>query len=157
MSNPPSIDKYYRLWLLLAQTKSALFKAREKKLGHYVHHNQAVALVFIDSHKGKATPSMVSHTLSLEVQSVSGLINRMEKKGLVIRTRDPQRKNVTRLSLTEKGREMAEKVRQLDFVRDTISQLSEEQQEQLRSCLSVLLEYALNELGIEDRFKVKER
>jgi DNA-binding MarR family transcriptional regulator len=151
------LDKYYRLWLLLAQTKSALFKAREKKLGQYVHHNQAIALVFIGAHEGKATPSMVSQILSLEVQSVSGLINRMEKKELVIRTRDAARKNVMRLSLTEKGREMAEKVRQLDFVRATISQLSDTQQEQLSSCLSVLLNYALKELGIEDSFKVKTK
>ncbi len=152
MEDKPALDNYYRLWLLLAQTKSALFKAREKKLGQYIHHNQAITLVFIAAHKGKATPSMLSRILSLEVQSVSGLVNRMEKKGLVLRTRDAERKNVIRLSLTEKGQETVQKVRQLDFVRETMSRLSGEQQKQLRSCLSVLLDYALKELGLEDQF-----
>jgi DNA-binding MarR family transcriptional regulator len=148
----PALDQYYRLWLLLAQTKSALFKAREKELGQYIHHNQAMTLVFIAAHNGKATPSMISRILSLEVQSVSGLVNRMEKKGLVIRSRDPERKNVIRLSLTEQGQEMVQKVRQLDFIKATMSQLSDEQQKQLRTCLSVLLDHALKELGLEDTF-----
>lgn len=146
----PAVEEYYQLWLLLARTKSAMFKAREKKLGHYVHHNQAMTLVFIAAHNGEATPSMLSQILSLEVQSVSGLVNRLEKKGLVIRSKDPERKNVIRLSLTEKGQELAQKVRQLDFVKATISQLTDEQQKQLRTCLSILLDYALIELGIED-------
>ncbi|MBN1191841.1 MAG: MarR family transcriptional regulator [Dehalococcoidales bacterium] len=152
--NKPRIDEDYRLWLLLAQTRSALFKAREKRLGQYIHHNQAMTLVFIEAHDGKATPSMISQMLSLEVQSVSGLVNRMEKKGLVIRTRDSERKNIIRLSLTEKGWETARQVRQLDFVKATMSQLSAEQQKHLRQCLLVLLDSALKELGIEDSFKL---
>jgi DNA-binding MarR family transcriptional regulator len=151
MEEFPPRDNYYGLWLLLSQTKSALFKAREKKIGHYIHHNQAATLVFIEAHKGKATPSMISQLLSLEVQSVSELLNRMEKKGLVIRSRDPDKKNVIRLALTEKGQEMAQKVMQLDFVRDTMSRLSEAQQEQLRACLTILLEGALEELGLLSR------
>jgi MarR family transcriptional regulator, organic hydroperoxide resistance regulator len=155
MDEFPPVDKHYRLWLLLSQTKSALFKAREKKIGHYIHHNQAATLVFIEAHKGQATPSMISQLLSLEVQSVSELINRMAKKGLVTRSRDPQKKNVIRLALTEKGQEMADEVRQLDFVRDTISRLSDVQQEQLHACLTVLLEGALKELGLENKLQAE--
>jgi len=151
MEKIPPADQNYKLWLLLAQTKAALFKAREKKIGHYVHHSQAIALVFIWTYNGAATPSMLSQVLSLEVQSVSGLINRMEKKGYVTRYKDPERKNVIRLALTEKGLQTAREVRQLDFVEAAMSRLSAEQQEQLKNCLTILLDFALEEVEKEDR------
>ena len=38
-------ERDYQLWLLLSQTRSALFKAREKKTGQHLHPNQATALI----------------------------------------------------------------------------------------------------------------
>jgi DNA-binding MarR family transcriptional regulator len=143
-------DKDYSLWMLLAETKLALFKAREKKIGHYVHSNQASILVIIWSHEGQATTSMLSKAVSREIHTVSGLISRMEKRGLIIKSKDPVRKNITRLAVTEKGREMAKEVIQIDFVRKIISSLSEDQKAQLRPCLSILLKAAQNEMRIED-------
>jgi MarR family transcriptional regulator, transcriptional regulator for hemolysin len=149
MAENPSLDKDYRLWLLLAQTKSTLFKAREKKIGQYIHPNQAIALVSIAIQNGTATPSFLSQVLALEIHSVTGLINRMVEKGLVVKSRDPEKKNVIRLSVTPKGQEMAEKVRQIEFVREMISRLTPEQQEQLRTCLTILLDAGLAEMGTE--------
>jgi DNA-binding MarR family transcriptional regulator len=147
--NEMKMDPCYSLWLLLSETKSALFKAREKKIGHYVHANQASVLVYIWFRDGQATISEMSKTVSREIHTVSELISRMEKKGLVIKTRDPKRKNVTHLAVTEKGRDMAQEVIQIDFVRKMISTLSAEQQRQLSSILNTLLKAAQNELGIE--------
>ena len=147
--NELKLDPDYSLWRLLSETKSALFKAREKKIGHYVHANQAGVLVHIWFRDGQATISEMSKTVSREIHTVSELISRMEKKGLVTKTRDPKRKNVTHLAVTEKGREMAQEVIQIDFVRKMISTLSAEQQRQLSSILNILLKAAQKELGIE--------
>ena len=119
-------------------------------MGHYLHPNQATALCTVLSMDGKATPAMLSRHLFLERHSVSELITRMEEKGLVRKTRDTERKNIVRIKITEKGRKMALKVIQIDFIRGIMSHLSSEQQEQLRTGLNVLLGAALQEMGVEE-------
>jgi MarR family transcriptional regulator for hemolysin len=100
--------------------------------------------------EGKATPAILSRNLFLERHSVSELITRMEEKGLVKKTRDLDRKNIVRIKITDKGRKMALKVIQLDFIRGIMSNLTEEQQEQLRTDLLVLLGAAQKEMGMEE-------
>ncbi len=142
-----TIDKHYRLWLLLSQTRSALYKARESKAGQYLHPNQATALVVIWAGKGRTTPAALAKGLFLERHTVSELISRMEEKGLVKKTRDEKKKNVVRIAMTEKGRRIGRQVIQLDFIRSIMSILDDEQQEQLKGGLTILLKAALKELG----------
>ncbi|MCR4394549.1 MAG: winged helix DNA-binding protein [Dehalococcoidales bacterium] len=144
------LDKQYRLWLLLSQTRSAIFRARQKKVGSYLHPNQATALCTVWALNGQATPAMLSRMLFLERHTVSELISRMEEKGLVKKTRDPLKKNVVRISITEKGRKVGHDVIQLDFIRKIMSSLTEEQQEKLHEYLSILLKAAVKELGTEE-------
>jgi DNA-binding MarR family transcriptional regulator len=144
------LDDYYRLWLLLSQTRSAIFKARHKKLGKYVHFNQAAALVTIWALNGTATPATLSRHLFLEPHSVSELIVRMEKKGLVTKSREKERGNVVRISITEKGRKICSDVVQADFIRSIMSAISREQREQLRETLTILFSQALKVLGMEE-------
>jgi DNA-binding MarR family transcriptional regulator len=142
------LDEYYRLWLLLSQTRSAIFKARQKRLGRYVHFNQAAALLTIWALEGQATPAVLSRYLFLEPHSASELIIRMEKKGLVTKNKDKVRGNIVRLSITEKGRKLCTQTVQADFIRSIMSSLTKEQREQLSSSLSILFSLALKELGI---------
>jgi DNA-binding MarR family transcriptional regulator len=145
----PFLDEYYSLWLLLSQTRAAVFKARHKKVGQYIHFNQAAALVAIWGLNGQVTPAILSRHLFLEPHSVSELIIRMEKKGFVTKRRDTERENLVRISITEKGCEFCRRAMQLDFIHRVMSSLSEEQREQLRTCLSILFNEALKELGME--------
>ena len=141
------LDENYSLWLLLFQTRSALFKARQKKVGKYIHFNMAAALVTIWAFDGKTTPAMLSRRLFLEPHSVSELVIRMEKKGLITKKKDSKRENIIRVSITEKGRKFCLQAVQADFVRNIMASLSDEQKEQLRVCLRILYEEALKELG----------
>jgi MarR family transcriptional regulator, organic hydroperoxide resistance regulator len=143
-------DEYYRLWLLLAQTKAALFKAREKNSGKRIYSNENSALVIIAYLKGKATQTFLAHHLSVELSSASELVTRLEKKGLVTKTPDAKRKNIMRISVTEKGNKISHEVIQIGFVRKMMSKLSKEQRIQLKTCLSILLNAALLEMGKED-------
>jgi DNA-binding MarR family transcriptional regulator len=99
------LDEYYHLWLLLTQARSAIFKLRHKKVGQYLHPNQAAALVSIWALNGRITPATLARRLSLEPHTVSELIIRMEKKGLVTKKRDRKNATVVRISITKKGRE----------------------------------------------------
>lgn len=149
MKELPFENEFYRLWLLLSQTRSAVFKARHKKFGRYLHPNQAAALVAIWKYDGQATPAMLSRHLFLEPHTTSELITRMEKNGLVTKSRDETKKNVVRISITEKGREICSNLMHVDFIRDIMSSLTETQREQLRSCLEILYEAARKEIGEE--------
>ena len=149
MDNSLALDEYYRLWLLLSQTRSAIFKVRHKKVGQYLHPNQAAALVSIWALEGRVTPAALARRLFLEPHTVSELIIRMEKKGLVSKTRDTKRGNVVRISITDKGRDVCMRAMGQDLIHKIIAKLSDEQREQLETCLTVLYEEALKELGME--------
>jgi DNA-binding MarR family transcriptional regulator len=147
------LNENYSLWLLLTQTRSALFKARQTKVGKYVHFNQAAALVTIWALDGKATPALLWRRLFLEPHSVSELVMRMEKKGLIVKNKDDKRENIVRISITEKGRKFCVEAVQADFIRKIMNSLSAEQKEQMRTGLSILYKAALKELGLEEEIQ----
>jgi DNA-binding MarR family transcriptional regulator len=149
MEKLPFMDEYYELWLLLSQTRSAIFKARHKKFGRYMHSNQAAALVMIWRYNGQATPAILANLLFLEPHSISELVDRMQKKGLVTKTRDKDRGNVVRISMTDQGQQICSELVQASFIRSLMSRLSATQRRQLRSCLSILFHAAVAELGTE--------
>ncbi|MBN1189634.1 MAG: winged helix DNA-binding protein [Dehalococcoidales bacterium] len=146
------LDEYNMLWQRFSQARSAIVKARQKKAGKYLHPNWGSALVLIWSLEGQATPGILSEALFLEHHSVSELINRLEKKGLVKRTKDPDYKNRVRLSITEKGRRDCYEAMQTEFLSSIMSSLSKEQAVQFKTCLDILLQKALDELGIENKY-----
>ena len=149
MGERPVFDEYYHLWLLLSQTRSAIFKVRHKKVGQYLPPNQAAALVSIWALEGRITPAALSRRLFLEPHTVSELINRMQQKGLVTKEKDRKKGNVVRISITEKGREVCKQAMGQDLIHYFLSLLSEEQRQQLRQSLMILYTEALKELGIE--------
>jgi DNA-binding MarR family transcriptional regulator len=139
-------DKYYALWQKFSQTRSAISKAREKRIGKYFHPNWGSALTFIWANNGKATPGMLAKSLFLEHHSASELVNRLEKKGLVKRDKDKAKKRVVRISITEKGREVCFQAMQTDFIVSIISTISDEQRQQLNAILDILYQTARKHL-----------
>ena len=92
----------------------------------------------------------VGYRLYLEPNSVSELVDRMEKKGLISKRKDPDKKNVVRLTITEAGQRLCEKVMGEELIQDLISSLNEEEQKQLWSLLRKVYRASLKELGAED-------
>jgi len=144
------LDEYYRLWLLLTQTRSAIFKVRHKEVGQYLHPNQAAALVTIWAFNGKVTPAALSRRLFLEPHTVSELIMRMQKKGLVKKSRDKNKGTVVRISITKKGKQVCRQAMGQDLIRQIISKLTDEQCEQLKTCLDILFDESLKALDMEE-------
>ena len=142
----------HNLWVLLVQTRDAIFKAWQKELERYnISAVQGMALLAIQSIGDKKTPAEISRWLFREPHSVSTLLNRMEKQGLVRKVKDLERKNQVRVELTEKGYEAYYLSMKQVSILKIISSLVEEEQIKLRSYLQILLEEALKELGIEPR------
>jgi DNA-binding MarR family transcriptional regulator len=149
MEKPPFLDNQYRLWMLLAQTRGAISKAREKRVKQYMPPNQAAALVVIWAYKGRATPTLLSRYLFQEHHSISGLIARMGKNGLVTKNKDDRLKRVVRIAITAKGQEIISNSVDAGFIHSVISCLTEKEQKQLESSLQVLLKRACAEIGMK--------
>lgn len=150
----PTFDEEYYLWLLLSQTRSAIFKVRHKKVGQYLHPNQAAALISIWAFRGQITLAVLAHRLFLEPHTVSELIKRMQQKGLVTKKKDRAKGNVVRISITKKGSEVCKKVMGQELIHHFMSLLTVKQRQQLRESLSVLYKEALKELDLDKEVPV---
>ena len=147
----PFHDEDYDLWLLVAQVRQAMFRARRKELVQYnISPRQAAVLFAIQAIDGKATPAEISRWLFREPHSVSELLSRMEKRGLVRKVKDLKGKNLVRLVLTEKGCEAYYQSTKRESIHKIKSSLTEEERQQLRSCLQILRDKAVQVLRIED-------
>jgi len=148
MQNPLRTDEELALWVLLHVTRDAMFKARQRDLRELgISPRQAAVLVTIQTIGNEATPAELARWLFRESHSVSEIIERMEKQGLVRKVKDLARKNQVRVVLTERGQEVLRQSSGRKLIHRVISSLSEEERQQLRTCLGKLTARALLELG----------
>jgi DNA-binding MarR family transcriptional regulator len=75
----------------------------------------------------------------------------MEKKGLIVRNKDLRRKNMIRVSMTEKGEELYKKVYKEDSLERMVDSLTEEQKQSLWQHLNILRDKSLEGLKIEQK------
>ena len=66
------------------------------------------AVLFLLARRGERRMSDIGETLSLNPPAVTGLVNRMEALGLVVKTASRTDKRSAVVSLTEKGRAMGD-------------------------------------------------
>ena len=143
-------DPEYELWVLLHQACDAMIRARENELRETgISRMQAAVLFIIKAIDGPATPAEISRWLFREPHTVFGLLKRMEKQGLVRRTKDLERRNMIRVTITEKGEEAYRRSRKLKVIRMILSGLSPEQRDNLKLYLETLRKRALKELGVK--------
>jgi len=133
----------YRLWVLLSQAHDAIVKAIEKELRPIGISMIQAAVLFIAKAADLATPAEISRWLFREPHTVSGLLGRMEKEGLVKQVKDLPRKNLIRIVLTERGEEAYKKSREMKVIREVMSSLSLRKRQSLRAYLETLRDKAL--------------
>jgi DNA-binding MarR family transcriptional regulator len=145
-------DKDYELWVLLAQAREAMYKARQEELRRYnLSPRQSAVLFIIRAIGDKVTPAEISRWLLRESHSVSEIISRMEKQGLLKKVRDLDRKNLVRIELTEKGSEAYNQAIKRESIHTIVSALSDEERRQFSSTLKTIRDRALKETGKELR------
>ena len=142
-------DPEYELWVLLHQACDAMIRARENELRKFgISRMQAAVLFIIKAIDGQATPAEISRWPFREPHTVFGLLKRMEKHGLVRRVKDLERKNMIRVTITEKGEEACRQSRDMKVIRTILSGLSPEQRDNLKPYLETLRKRALGKLGV---------
>ena len=144
------VDQDYKLLWLLFRTRDAIWKAREKEVRQFgIRGRESAVLFIIDTIGTVATPSEIARWLFREPHTASGLLRRMEQKGLVRMVKDLGRKNLIRVEPTPKGRKAYEQSLKREVIHSIMSSLSKNERQQLSSCLEKLLNKAVLELGTD--------
>lgn len=137
------------LWQLLHRTFRAADKVRERELEQWGLTAQKSAVLRVVLRLGReATPKEISRQLVLEKNTISEQLKRMEREGLVKKVKDPDRKNVVRIEVTDRGYEFHLKTRTQSSIEKIMSALTDEEKRELWSTLSKIREKANQELGI---------
>ena len=148
--NKPSSDKDYELSVLLQQTSDAVVRAWDKELSKHGISSVEAAVLFVVQSVGERTiPAVITRWLFRMPHTVTTLLFRMEKKGLIRKTKDLDRKNLVRVSLKEKGKQAYDDSIARESIHKILSVLSEEDHRQLSSYLVKLRDRALGELRID--------
>jgi MarR family transcriptional regulator, organic hydroperoxide resistance regulator len=143
-------DEDHDLWMLLTHTRYAIYRSREKELQRYSVSPEQVGVLFIVQALGnKATPSEISRYILRQPHTVSALIERMAEKGFVKKVHDLDKKNLVRVSLTEKGQKIYENSTKRGPIHRIMSTLSDDERGQLKRLLEKLQAQARKEIGLD--------
>src|SRR5512137_1455251 len=143
-------DNDQDLWLLLTHTRYAVFRAREKELQRYGVSPEQVGLLFVVQALGnKATPAAISRHIIRQPHTVSALVDRMARRGLVKKVKDLDRKNLVRVVMTEKGQKTYELSTKRGPIHRIMTTLSDEERKEFRTYLERLLLKARKEIGLD--------
>jgi len=145
-------DKDYTLLTTLLQVSDLLFKIRERELlPQNLSATAAEILFLVDAMGENVTPAKITRMLLREPHSVSGILMRMETHGFIKRTKNMERKNYIRITLTAKGEKALKQVMKLERTTDILARLSAEQQRQLKTTLTALKEAGKKELRLSPK------
>jgi DNA-binding MarR family transcriptional regulator len=143
-------DEFFLLWVLIAQTKDAILRAREQEYARYGISNERRAVLYIiQDSGGSTTPVEIARYLFRELHTVTELLVRMEKDGLVARHKGPGRARV-QVRLTKSGMDVFRQSLNNETDRMVFSALTKRQRERLAQYLWRLRERTLERLGIPE-------
>ena len=146
----PVSDEYFMLWTLIAQTKDAMLRARELEYARYGISNERRAVLYvIQDSGGSATPVDIARGLFRELHSVTEMLVRMEKDGLVTRRKGTGRSKVE-VSLTEQGLDVFNQSLRNETDKKIFSALTKKQRERLTLYLWRLRSRTLEHLGVPE-------
>jgi len=137
MTNFESVE--HKIAVLIRRVDLLISKARRNELVHLgITPAQAGVLHFTQMLKAPCTIIQLRQLMGRSNSSMVGIINRMERDGLIKRQVDRQNKKYTRIFLTSKGKTLYEKAVKLSTFITIISNLPEEDKRKLKLYLSTL-------------------
>ncbi len=144
VNKPATEDKAFEFWVLLARTRDAFENARKLELMHLnISPVQAFVLFTILNFNEEVTPATLSRLLYRESQTVSELLTRMEKSGLIKKVKGSSPRNRVKIKITDKGRQVYEQSAKRESIHTVVSSLSEKELYNLTLSLAKLRQSAL--------------
>jgi len=130
-----------RVWLLLHRVRDALALCEDSILAEYgITTEQFAVLAAVRSRGGSLRPTDLASILERSPNSVSMLVDRMVKAGLVKRTRDRADRRVVNVTLTGKGQNAVEPATPAawESIQRILSPLSDEEKRTLAGLLETV-------------------
>lgn len=133
-----NIERY--AWLLIGRARHIMLKARQKELGPYEISPQQAHVIDAIYYLGhKATLTELAKDSDRGIASISALLTRLEKDGLVKKSRENRKSVLKKFDLTEKGTNAQEIISKRLSIHKIMSVLSEEELRQLISVLQKII------------------
>lgn len=143
-------DEFFVLWLLIAQAKDAVSKARHRDLERFNINKERRAILWsVQNDGGESTPVKIARQLFKELNSVSEMLKRMERQGLVTISKRSGKSSAI-VKLTKKGEEIFNQSRHNQVDKRIFSILPKKRRERLALDLWAIRNQALRELGIPE-------
>ena len=152
MAQQIKADKDYTLFTSVLQVADILFKIRQRELLPQNLSGTAAEILFlVDAMDEDVTPAKITRMILREPHSTSGILKRMETHGLIKRTKNMERKNMIRITLTAKGAKALKQAMKLEGTTGVCARLSVGQQKQLKATLTALKEAGKRELHLSPK------
>ena len=153
MSSDVTLPFEYQTWFMLHEVDLGIQRSMESELKPFSISVIACGLLYIlKSSDGPVTLNELSGWLFRKPHSISELVSRMAKQGLVTKMADPQKKRGIRVSITQKGDHiLSEDMQQMQVIRRIMSSLTEEETQTFRACLEKLRKGVIEELVLSSQ------
>jgi len=138
--NSESEKTVLRLWLLLRRVGDALMLCQDSVFSKYGLTTEQWGVLTTIKSRGPLRPSVLALIMERSPNSMSMLIDRMVKAGLVRRTRDRKDRRVITVSLTSKAEKAVEPavIAGWEFIHQILSPLSYDDQSALANMLETV-------------------
>ncbi len=145
-------DRDYTLAAQITQVADMLVKVRERELLRQKLSATAASILFLVNSMGnEVTPAKISRMMLREPHTIGGVLSRMEKSGLINRTKNLERKNRIRITLTEKGEKALKKAMKLQGISNLLYKLTDTQREQIQTALKAIKQAGIKELRLSPK------
>jgi len=146
-AGPGAID--FPLWRILGHTAYLVGRSREKELaGLDLTPEQAYVLDIVHAAGGVTTINRIVEMTQRKHNSISALVDRMARQGLIKKSRTRRDRRVFSIRSTPKGEALLARVPR-DSVRQAFSCLAPAEKQQLAALLQAVMEHAYRLTGTE--------
>lgn len=143
-------DPNHRLWWVLTQTRDAIWKARIKELHKYgLTPNRSAVLIIVHFLGDDAVPAEIARWIFRTPHSVSELLIRMEKEGLIRKVSHPTNRKLVIIKLTKKALQIISNLSKRESINEILSVLSDQEYQQLLNPLLKLRKQAMKQINIQ--------
>jgi DNA-binding MarR family transcriptional regulator len=145
-------DKEYDIWILLSRVYHLIATLRKLELSkHDILPVQSYILFIIKAIGNETTPTEISGYVYQQRSSISDILNRMVKKGLIIKINKSSANKRVIIRLTEKGEKALKLSDNREYLYKVMSSLVGEKKRHLESSLEILRGNAINALSITQK------
>jgi DNA-binding MarR family transcriptional regulator len=145
-------DKEYDVWILLSRVYHLIAMLRKLELSKYdILPVQSYILFVIKALGNDPTPSKISEYVYQQRTSISDILNRMVKQGLIKKTNNTNSKKRVIITITAKGEKALALSKNRVYLHKVMTALDDEVKQQLESSLELLRDAAINELSLTQK------